>query len=228
MNPMLPRFKAMSHTDTVFATLNCTHFCSAQQLIGEGGRRFYDLPDGIALTLRADDEEGQIIQDQGVMCTVYEPELLDDIRALNAIMQEDNLDANVQKPETEFDQLGLVNLTVLDMTQNDEANRNKISTDDVMAELAKLGHGSTSVADWKYLVNFRLVMSNVQGEMLFQCLVQVCNGRVTTKPETYGHIAGLHGSKYSWIKAFILVETYASELLDETTGEARTFNHQGP
>ena len=228
MNPMLPRFKAMSHTDTVFATLNCTHFCSAQQLIDEGGRRFYDLPDGIALTLRADDEEGQIIQDQGVMCTVYEPELLDDIRALNAIMQEDNMDAAIQKVETEFDSFGLANIIVNEMTKNDEANRKKISVDDVMAELAKLGHGNMSVADWRHLVHFRLMMPNVQAGMLFDCLVQVCQGRVTTKPETYGHISNLHANRHPWVKAFILMETYAAQLLDETTGLACTFNHAGP
>ena len=50
MNPLLPRFKAMSHTDTVYATLNGTHFCSGQQLIYEGGRRFHDLPDGMPFT----------------------------------------------------------------------------------------------------------------------------------------------------------------------------------
>ena len=115
----------MSHTDTVFATLNCTHFCSAQQVIYEGGRRFNDLPDGMALTLRADDEEGKIIQEQGPMCVVYESELLDDIRALLAIMQEDNMDAAIQKGETEFDAFGLANLTVNDMTENDEANSKK-------------------------------------------------------------------------------------------------------
>ena len=95
MNPFLANFQAMSHTGPVYATLCCSHFVEAQKLIAEGGRRYRDKPDEIRLQLRDDDEEGKLIQSQGVIATVYSETLWEDSAALLAIMREDNLDATI-------------------------------------------------------------------------------------------------------------------------------------
>ena len=99
MNPLLPEFKAMSHSGPVYATLICTHFVSACQLILEGGRRYMDDKEGLRLTLKDDDEEGRMIQDVGVDAVVYGPDLWDDRPALLGLMREDNLEAEVMRIE---------------------------------------------------------------------------------------------------------------------------------
>ena len=99
LNPLLPEFKAMSHSGPVYATLTCTHFVSACQLILEGGRRYKDDKEGLRLTLMDDDEEGRMIQEVGVDAVVYGPELWDDRPALLGLMREDNLEAEVMRIE---------------------------------------------------------------------------------------------------------------------------------
>ena len=47
-----------SPTGPYYACLDHSHFCVAQQLIAEGGRKLYDQEDGIRLELKEDDEEG--------------------------------------------------------------------------------------------------------------------------------------------------------------------------
>ena len=55
-----------------------------------------DKPGGKPLVLREDDEEGRLIQSQGVQALVYAETLWEDSAALLAIMREDNLDAIVR------------------------------------------------------------------------------------------------------------------------------------
>ena len=62
LNTLLPTMVRFSPTGPYYANLDHTHFCAAQQLIAEGGRKLYDKPDCIRLELRDDDEEGHEIQ----------------------------------------------------------------------------------------------------------------------------------------------------------------------
>ena len=108
MNALLPEFKAMSHSGPVYANLICTHFVSACQIIMEGGRRYMDEQEGLRLQLKEDDVEGKMIQESGVNAHVYGPELWADLPALLGLMREDNLDAEIQRAETELDAFGHV------------------------------------------------------------------------------------------------------------------------
>ena len=98
-NPLLAKFKleAMSHTNKLYANINCTHFCEAHKVIGEGGRRFRDKPEGLPLQLQPDDTEGHNIQEQGVNAIAYGEKLWNDRHALFALMREDNRFANLCK-----------------------------------------------------------------------------------------------------------------------------------
>ena len=91
LNTLLPTMIRFSPTGPYYANLDHTHFCAAQQLIAEGGRKLYDQEDGIRLELKEDDEEGHAIQKMGVVATVYSKELWKDRAALLAIMREGNL-----------------------------------------------------------------------------------------------------------------------------------------
>ena len=91
LNTLLPTMIRFSPTGPYYANLDHTHFCAAQQLIAEGGRKLYDKEDGVRLELSDWDEEGHVIQKMGVVATVYSKELWKDRAALLAIMREDNL-----------------------------------------------------------------------------------------------------------------------------------------
>ena len=97
LNTLLPTMARFSPTGPYYATLDHSHFCAAQQLIAEGGRRLYDRDDGIRLELSDKDDEGQAIQKVGVVAIVYSKELWKDRAALLAIMREDSLNATIAK-----------------------------------------------------------------------------------------------------------------------------------
>ena len=104
-----------------------------------------------------------------------------------------------------------------------------ISTDDVMKLIEDMGYGAMSQAEWRHLVDFRLLLAAGQAEMLRDCLFQVCNGRVKTSTNTYRDIHALHPTaEHSWSKVFILMETYCADLLSEETGQQKSFKHAGP
>ena len=46
MSSLFFNFENMIRTETLYATLSCTHFVEAQKLVMEGGRRWMDEPDG--------------------------------------------------------------------------------------------------------------------------------------------------------------------------------------
>ena len=163
-----------------------------------------------------------------MVATVYSAAMWWDSAAILAIMREDNLDAQVATGETELDCLGLVNKTVKRMATGCEPQGVTIKADDVIAQIAEVGYGNMTADDWKHLVEFRLPLSTAQGDMLCDCLFQVCNGRVTTRAKTYSDVANLHPKKYPWPKAFLLMETYCSELLSEEHGQHKAMSHNGP
>ena len=100
-NSLLANFSAMSHTGTMYACLSCTHFVEAQKLILEGTRKYMDEPNGRALKLLKEDDEGRMIQLHGVAARVYSTKLWEDSAAILAIMREDNLDSLITKKETQ-------------------------------------------------------------------------------------------------------------------------------
>ena len=75
---------------------------SQQTFIMEGNRKYMDEPNGPALKLREDDEEGRMIQLHGVRARVYSSKLWEDSAAILAIMREYNLDSSITTKETEL------------------------------------------------------------------------------------------------------------------------------
>ena len=56
----------------------------------------------IRIQLLANDKEGHQIQEDGPICAIYKEGLFNDASALNALGNVDNLNANVQMPESEL------------------------------------------------------------------------------------------------------------------------------
>ena len=157
MNPFLANFQAMSHTETVYAALRCTHFVEAHKVISESGRTYRDQADGLRLRLKDDDYEGKMIQEKGVQATVYSTELWGDSAAILGLLREDNLNAATAKGENELDAFGHVSRLISGFTKNCPEGT-VIKADDVMAKIEEQGYGNMPSSDWKHLVTFRLML----------------------------------------------------------------------
>ena len=227
LNAWLPEFKAISHNGQLYASVTCTHFVSAHQVIKEGGRRYMDEKDELRLQLKDDDAEGRLIHEVGVDAIVYGVELWADIPALLGLMREDNLDADIQRSETELDAFGHVCQLMNDLIEDTGPEGRTLTIDNVMDSVADMGFGNMPPTGWRQLVAFRLALSKAHAVMLFEALVQVCNGRVRTPPETYAQVNTLHAKSHPWIKVFIIMETYCGELLSEETGLHKKFSQAG-
>ena len=211
-NPLLADFMAMSHTETVYAALRCTHFVEAHKVISESGRMYNDQAGCIKLRLLDDDCEGKMIQEKGVQAIVYSAELWDDSAAILGLLREDNLNAQLAKSETELDAFGHVSRLISGLTASCPEGT-VIKTDDVMAIIAEQGYGT---------------MPSQYAEMLLDCLLQVCNGRVSIPAKTYAEIHSLHPKGHPLVKIFLLMETYRADFLSEEHGQHKAIRHTGP
>ena len=144
--------------------------------------------------MKENDVEGRRIQTNGVEAIVYTEKLWWDKKAQLALMRLDNLNADIQKGWTQLDAFGHVCQQVSDLIKEfgpDDGDPT-ISTDDVMRQIAEMGYGSMAENEWQHLVDFRLLLSARQADMLKDCLFQVCNGRVRIATKTYKDIHNLH------------------------------------
>lgn len=230
LNASLSRLQAISHSGKMYATLTCSHFVEAQKLILEGKRHYLDNTESLLFQLWDNDDEGKQIQQCGVNAIVYGPKLWDDPAALMALMREDNLDADVQKEESELDAFGLAHTVVKELVADYQAMRIpiKLSTNAVMEKLGVLGLGHLPRGDWVHLVSFRILLSDAQATFLLDCLFQVCHGRIRTPATTFGEINSIHPKAHAWPKVFLLVETYTATLLSEEQGAYRAISHSSP
>ncbi len=72
----------------VYACLK--YFIGANKLIAAGNRTYMNKQNAMPLRLQDDDEEGQLIQTDGVMALIYSENLWDDVAAITARMRETN------------------------------------------------------------------------------------------------------------------------------------------
>ena len=231
MNPLLAQQPAISHTGPLYATLTCTHFVEAHKIIAEGHRHYRDQPEQLKLDLNHDDQEGSIIQQQGVNAIVYSEGLWNDIAAITAIMREDNLDAEIAKSETELDAFGTTHHVVNELIAGYPPHSTfELSTEEVMEKVEALGLGNCTREEWKNLVTFRLVISEPTAAMLLNALFQVVNGRMKVPAKTYGEIANILDKRDPWPKVFLLMQTYTDDLLSEEKGTyaGKGISHTGP
>ena len=91
LNPLFPTCTQDLH----YACLTMAHFVGAHKLIAEGNRTFMDRKNGLPLKLMEGDEEGQLIQKQGVRAVVFKEELWYEPTVLMALMREDNANQEI-------------------------------------------------------------------------------------------------------------------------------------
>ena len=113
-DPLMPPFSSK----IIYGLLKLTHFVHSQKLVQQGGH-FYDKGE-IKIRLRDDDEEGKLMGEYGPLTIMHSAELLKDTAALEALMREDNENANITMREDTMSAYGTVDriITNLALAQN--------------------------------------------------------------------------------------------------------------
>jgi len=86
----MPLFNA----DMVYVLLTKTHFTLAHMLIRDGGRTLHDYKMGTGMRdikLLLDDREGQMIQEQGVLASIFDEDLFREPEAMWSYASQDNM-----------------------------------------------------------------------------------------------------------------------------------------
>ena len=217
------RLLPMVHPDKVkYALLTKTHFVHACKLIGDGNRTLYDKNQR-RIQLLANDKEGHQIQEDGPICAIYKEGLFNDASALNALGNVDNLNANVQMPESElmaFNRASQEHIhveekylqlagSITNMVQHHAAMR-KETLDRVRKNggLAPLGE-----AQWGDLISFRQNVGQPFAELLHSCVFSQCTGRVRVATADYG-MAGKLDKRAPLVMVALIMHQYFGNLVD--------------
>ena len=111
-DPLMPRFSSK----IIYGLLKLTHFVHSDKLFQQGGQ-LYEKGDQ-KIRLRDDDEEGKLMEKFGPVTIMYSAELLKDTAALEALMREDNENANITLREDTMAAYGVVDKVVTELAQN--------------------------------------------------------------------------------------------------------------
>ena len=123
------------------------HFVHAHKIIDEGCRTVFNAGT-LPARLRDDDTEGLTIQEHGIDAIIYSADLWNDPSAMQAIMVDDNLDANCRLAEGELDAFGRVHDAIISMLADANAANVelRITEDDVMKHMEEHGLGNIQPA----------------------------------------------------------------------------------
>jgi len=189
-----------------FALLTKTHFSHAQKLRKDGGR--FLMNDGKSLIVGKTTDEGsedrKIIM-HGVLCSVYSAKLWNDAGAMEALMNTDNDDADVEMGEDEIQALGRVESAVSKV----QARDGRAVADTVVKEMETVGLRAFSLDHTRAFVEFRLSLTEGVAKC-FRTLVfaSVC-GKVNVNPLDFKAVASLD-VRCMWVKVSILMFMYMS------------------
>jgi hypothetical protein len=162
-----------------FALLTKTHFTHANKLYKDGNRSVFNngkVPIVFAPGALAG-EAGKILE-EGVLCSVYREELWDDTEALDALMQTDNDDSDIQMGEDAMQMMGRVD-TALSAVQDAPKTP---ELENVLEEMKRVGLRSWSEEHTINFIEFRLKLTQGHAECLRQCVFHSVSGRVVVTP----------------------------------------------
>ena len=112
-DPLMPKFA----NKIVYGLLKLTHFAHSEKMFQDGSCTLYNRGE-TKIRLRDDDIEGKLMAQYGPTTIIYRAELLEDQAALEAIMREDNENANINMREDTMAAYGIVDNTITSLHQN--------------------------------------------------------------------------------------------------------------
>ena len=192
------------YSSTMFlGNLTKSHFTHAQKLAKDGNRTLFN-EGKVSIVYQAKQAEGSAILSEGVLCTVYKAELLDDPEALDAIMNADNENADLEMEEDEVQAQGRVDAAVQSCLHL--SGSEAVTVDTVLAAMMTSGLRAFSEEQTKDLIKFRLMLSTGVFNCFRQCAFHAVGSRVRVKPSDYGIVAPLD-SRAQWVKVSIVMRS---------------------
>ena len=112
-DPLMPKYS----NRIIYGLLKLTHFAHSEKMFQEGCCYLYNQGK-TKIRLRDDDVEGKLMAEYGPNTIIYSAGLLDDPAALEAIMREDNENANINMREDTMAAYGVVDSVITQLHQN--------------------------------------------------------------------------------------------------------------
>ena len=187
-----------------YACLTKTHFVHAHKL-GRDGTRTLFHEGKVRIRWQLADEEAAVINEQGVLCAVYDSALLDDVDALRSVMGDDNLNASVQMAEDEMQAFGRVDRIFEKLVPSQQGQT--IDTAEVIDSLRASGLGSFPEDVWMHFIQLRAKLPPGVSQVFRTCQFHSSAGRVRVKPSDFGLAAKLD-RRGPWSKIAVLMLQY--------------------
>ena len=195
-----------------YACLTKTHFTHANKLARDGNRTIFN-EGKVDIKYEEDNFEGRKILDDGVLCCVYREALLDDPEALQAIMDADNDDADIEMGEDEIQAQGRVE-SAITFCMAKERQSTQVAVDEVLGVMRRAGLRAFTEDDTRAFIQFRMSLSTGVAQCFRSCVFHFVCGRVRVTPHDYMLVSGLE-PRAMWLKASIIIRQYLTTLADK-------------
>ena len=158
------------------------HFGHSLKLRSDGGRTLFN--DGKTPIVIRNDKEGAedwVIRETGILASIYSSELWEDPQAMQALMNADNDDAEVELGEDEVQAQGRVETAIQALSAATEP----INAENVVKTMTRSGLRSYSPEHTLNLVHFRLSLAPAVAQCFRALVFLSVNGRVAVSPLDY-------------------------------------------
>ena len=202
---LLPKYSPEMH----LACLTKTHFTHGNKLFADGNRTLFNEGRIPIVFNEVTGESAKILTD-GVVCSIYREELWDDPAAMDALMQVDNDDSDIQMGEDEMQFLGRVEVAVTSLT----TRKQEKTVQSVLEEMNRAGLRTFSEEQARCFIEFRLRISAPVAECFRQCVFHSVCGRVVVTPSDFKLVAALD-PRALWLKTAIIMRLYMSTMAEK-------------
>ena len=224
-NALMPKFSP----EMTVAALTKTHFSHAAKLFQDGNRSVFN-ENTKALKLQVGDKEGhKILEEEGIVCCVYNEQLWDDPEALQAVMDQENENADIEMAVDEIQAQGRIDQMIIRAADKMEPPRDpkKVTLEMVMQEFEDSTiKRSFNKEQFQNFVQFRLSISSPIAVCFRTCVFHAVCGRVRVQPKDYGCVASLD-VRAMWLKVAILVRQYMATMAEKFPNKFTTSDFMG-
>ena len=204
-DPLMPKFAE----GMTYVCLTNTHFTHAQKLAKDGNRTLFDQ-NKVPIAFRDDDVEANEIQKHGPLCAIYDEKLLDDHDAVQALMQEDNMNASVQMGEDEMSALTAVERTIEQMGPDARDKQKDLDIKKILQRVRTVGCcGNFSDLHIAHFIKFCGLVPKRIAEDFRTCQFHIVGGQVRVRAEDFNTVTMLDET-CPRVKAATLMHTYST------------------
>ena len=188
------------------AAFGRANFLSSLKLCREENRFLFN-ESAVEIEPREDDSEGQLIQSDGVLCTVYHEALWHDFPALLALSHKDNANDEHSLKEDEVAVFGRVDRIVCSLH-----NRFEETVERVLKRFEEIAGKHLDPQSVSAVIRFRLSLTTATADIFRQCLFATNQGRSSVAESFYDRFATCFPLWANWAKICCMLYVYRAPL----------------